>query len=85
MKDKEIINKWTERRSQIEAPQHFTDNVLDKIYQHEQNKRKPYFDLQPLVEFISAHPLAKAGLITIGAITGLIRVAFMMRTLLVGY
>lgn len=85
MKNNEIINKWAEQRSKIQVPQNFTDNVLNQIYQHEQNKRKPLFDVHRLVEFISAHPLVKAGLITIGAITGLARVTFMMRTLLFGY
>lgn len=76
MKSKELYDNWKKQRSQIEVGQNFTEKVMSQVYQYEQTKPKPLFDMQRLFEFISAHPLAKAGLIVAGAVAGFIRMAF---------
>ena len=78
MKSREVYNAWKERKSQIEIAENFTDQVMNQVYQYTQKKRKPIFDMRQLVELISAHPLAKAGLIATGAIAGFIRLVFMV-------
>jgi len=78
MKRQEIYNAWKERKSQIEIAENFTDEVMNQVSQHAQKKRKPMFDMQQLAELISAHPLAKAGLVAAGAVAGFVRVAFVV-------
>ncbi len=78
MKCQEVYNAWKERKSQIEIAEDFTDEVMNQVYQHAQKKRKPMFDIRQLVELISAHPLAKAGLIAAGAVAGFVRVTFVV-------
>jgi len=82
MKSEEIINSWENQRGQIGVGEDFTKTVMNQIYQYEQNKRKPLFDVQRFIEFISIHPLAKAGLITTGAVVGFIRLVFMIIVIL---
>jgi hypothetical protein len=76
MKTEEIINGWKYRKSQIEVGQNFTEKVMNQIYQYEQKKRKPLFDVQWLIELICAHPLAKTGMVAVSVIAGFIRMAF---------
>ncbi|MHC4461577.1 MAG: hypothetical protein ACYS30_09090 [Planctomycetota bacterium] len=78
MKSEEVYNAWKERKSQIEISENFTDEVMNQVYQHAQKKRKSMFDMRQLVELISAHPLAKAGLVAAGAVAGFVRVAFVV-------
>jgi hypothetical protein len=84
MKSEKFYDDWKKQRSQIGVGQNFTEKVMNQVYQYEQKKRKPLFDVQRLVEFISAHPLAKAGLITSGTVVGFIRVVFIIHILLFG-
>lgn len=84
MKKEETYDAWKEQKSQIEIGKGFSDKVMSRIYQYEQKKKKPLLDMQRFIEVISAHPLAKAGIIAIGAITGLVRIAFMIHVLLFG-
>jgi hypothetical protein len=76
MKSEEVFNAWKEEKSQIDLSENFADEVMNQVYQYAQKKREPLFDVQWLVELISAHPLAKAGLIAAGAVAGFIRMAF---------
>jgi len=76
MKSEEVYDTWKEEKSQIDIRQDFADEVMNQVYQYERNKKKPLLDMQRFVEVISAHPLAKAGLIAAGAIAGFIRMAF---------
>jgi hypothetical protein len=78
MKSEEVYDTWKEEKSQIDIRQDFADKVMNQVYQYAQKKRKLLFDVQWLVELISAHPLAKAGLVATGAVTGLVRVAFVV-------
>lgn len=76
MKSEEVYDTWKEEKSQIDIREDFADEVMNQVYQYAQKKRKLLFDVQWLVELISAHPLAKVGLVTAGAIAGFIRMAF---------
>ena len=82
MKTEEIYNTWKEQKSQIEVGKGFSDKVMTQIYQYEQKRRESLFDMQSLVELISAHMLAKAGLILAGGVVGFIRVIFMISMVL---
>ena len=73
---------WTEQKKQIELSPHFAKKLMNRIHQFERAKRKPLFDLQQLLEFVSVHPLAKAGLIAAGAVAGVVRLVFMIVTIL---
>ena len=78
MKSEEIYNAWKERKSQIDIRENFADEVLNQIYQYEREKRKPLFDGHRLIELISANRFAKAGVVTAGAVTGLVRIMFVI-------
>jgi len=84
MKTDQIYNAWKEKKAHVDISDDFTDKAMKQIYNHEQNKRKPLFDLQHLLEFVSAHPMAQAGLVASGAVAGFVRVAFMTHILLFG-
>ena len=78
MKSEEIYNAWKERKSQIDIRENFADELMNRIYQYEQKKRKPSFDAHRVIELISAHRFAKAGVVTAGAAVGLVRVMFVV-------
>ena len=61
---------WAEQKKQSELSPHFAKKLMNRIHQFERAKRRPLFDLQQLLEFVSVHPLAKAGLIAAGAVAG---------------
>jgi hypothetical protein len=82
MKTEEIYNAWKEKKRQVDVRENFTDNVMTQICQYEQNKRKSLFDVQSLIELMSAHTLAKAGLILTGGVVGFIRVILMISMVL---
>ncbi len=78
MKSEEIYNAWKERKSQIDIRENFSDELMNRIYRYEQKKRKPLFDVHRLIELISAHRFVKAGVVTAGAVTGLVRIMFVV-------
>ena len=82
MKSQKIYNAWKERKSQIGIGTGFSDRVMKQIHQYEEGKRVSLFDMQQFIEFISAHPLAKAALIAAGAATGFVRLVFMIVVIL---
>lgn len=82
MKTEETYNAWKEKKRQVEIRENFTDEVMTQICQYEQNKRKSLFHVQSLIELMSAHTLAKAGLILTGGVVGFIRVVLMFRMVL---
>ena len=84
MKSEKFYDDWKKQRSQVEVGDDFTEKVMNQVYQYEQTKPKPLFDAQRFVEFISAHRLAKAGMIAIGTVAGFVRVAFIIHVLLFG-
>ncbi|HUS71696.1 MAG TPA: hypothetical protein VMY06_01410 [Sedimentisphaerales bacterium] len=82
MNNEDIYNAWKEKKRQVEIRESFTDEVMTQIRQYEKNKRKSIFDVQSLIELMSAHTLAKAGLILTGGVVGFIRVVLMIRMVL---
>ncbi len=82
MKNEELYNAWIENKQQIDIRGNFSDEVMNKIYQYERDKRRPLFDSQRLIELISAHRFVKAGLVTAGAVTGVVRIMFVIYTFL---
>ena len=82
MKSEKLYDNWKRQRSQVEVGDNFTEKAISRIYQYEQKKRKMFFDMQQLIEFISVHPLAKAALIATGAIAGFVRFLFMVMMIL---
>lgn len=82
MNNEKIYNAWKEKKRQVEIRVNFTDEVMNQICQYEQNKRKSLFDVQSLIELMSTHTLAKAGLILTGGVVGFIRVVFVVTMVL---
>jgi len=78
MKRQEIYNAWKETKRQIDISEDFSRQMLNQIYRYEREKRKSLFDGHRLIELISAHRLAKAGLVTAGAVTGFVRIMFVV-------
>ena len=78
MKNEKLYNCWKEEKNTVDIDTNFAGNVMHQIHQYEQNKRTPLFDFQGLIETISTHPLAKAGLIAAGVIGGVVRAGFML-------
>ena len=78
MKSEEIYDAWKERKNQIDLRENFADEVMNQIYQYECDKRRPLFDVQRLIELISAHRFVKAGVVTAGIVTGLVRIMFVV-------
>jgi len=85
MKSEKIYNAWKNQKRQIKVGGKLAEKVMNQVCLYEQKKKKPLLDMQRFIEVISAHPLAKAGLITIAAITGIVRVAFVVHILLFRY
>ncbi len=82
MKSEEIFNAWKENKNQIELRENFSDEVMNRIYRYERDKRKPLFDVPRLLELISEHRFVKAGVVTVGAVTGIARIMLVVYTFL---
>ncbi|MHC4535010.1 MAG: hypothetical protein ACYS6K_13765 [Planctomycetota bacterium] len=82
MKSEEIYDAWKKRKSQIDLRENFADEVMNQIYQYERDKRRPLFDVQRLIELISAHRFVKAGVVTAGVVAGLVRIMFVVYPIL---
>ena len=76
MKSEKFYDDWMKQRNQIEIGENFTQDVMGQIYQYEQRRKRPLFNMEWFFEFVSANSLAKLGLVTAGVIAGLIRMAF---------
>ncbi|MHC4645845.1 MAG: hypothetical protein ACYTBJ_10095 [Planctomycetota bacterium] len=85
MKSQEIYSTWTERRGRIEVGRQFSQRVMMQIYQREREKRRWPFEIQRLVELISARPWTKIALLGAGIVVGLIRIACALLVLLGQY
>ena len=82
MRSEEIYNTWKDKKHQIDVSDGFADKVMNRVRRYEQGKSEGLAGLRSLVDVISGHPLAQAGLVVAGAIAGLIRVAFVVCTFL---
>jgi hypothetical protein len=85
MKSQEIYNAWTEQRGRIEVSRQFSQKVMRQVYQRQQRKKRWPFEIQRLVELISARPLTKVALLGTGAVIGLIRIVCTLLPLLGQY
>ena len=84
MKAEQICADWKKRKGQIETERDYSEKVMERIHQYEQSRSRPLFDSRRFVEVISAHPLAKVALIISGAVTGLVRLVFIIVAILGG-
>jgi hypothetical protein len=82
MKSEDIYNAWKRHRSEAEVRPDFTENVMKQVNQYEQRRKFSLFDVQWVVETITAHPLVQAAMIAIGALVGFIRLAMMLHIML---
>ena len=82
MKENEVYESWKQEKRQIDVSQDFTSRVMNAIHQWEDRKNVPLLKMERLIELISFHPLAKIGLVTAGAVTGIIRVIIMINAIL---
>lgn len=82
MNNEDIYNAWKEKKRKVETRENFTNEVMTQIRQYEQNKRKSLFNVQSLIELMSAHTLTKAGLILTGGVVGFIRVVLVVTMVL---
>jgi len=82
MKDHEVYESWRQAKSQIDVSQNFTGEVMDQINAWEQSRNFRRFNVARFVELISFHPLAKTGLVAVGAITGILRLIIMIHAIL---
>jgi len=82
MKDHEVYESWKQTKSQIDVSQNFTGRVMNQVYKLEQSRKSPLLKMERLIELISFHPLAKTGLVALGAITGIIRLIIMIHAIL---
>ena len=76
MDKKKLYEIWLEKKSHVQISGSFPDKVLNQIYHYKQRPR--WFDIQQLIDIISAHSIMKNGLIAIGALIGLVRVMYMV-------
>ena len=82
MKCQDVYDTWKKTKNQIVMKEHFTDEVMGQIHRYEQERRKTFFDMQWLGDLISAHPLAQAALVAVGAMTGFIRLVLVILVIL---
>jgi hypothetical protein len=82
MKENEVYELWKQQRRQIEVSQNFTGRVMNEIYQLEQNRNITQLKMSRLIEVISFHPLAKTGLVAVGAVIGIVRIIIIILAIL---
>jgi hypothetical protein len=76
MNKKKLYESWLEKKSQVEISESFPDKVMNRIHQYKQLLR--WFDIQRLIDIISANTIMKSGLVVMGAIIGFIRIMYMI-------
>jgi uncharacterized protein (DUF488 family) len=82
MKENEAYESWRQEKSRIDVSHNFADRVMNEICQWEQSRKSPLFAIDRLIELISFHPLAKIGLLAVGAVTGIVRLIIMIHAIL---
>jgi hypothetical protein len=82
MKKNKVYESWKQQKRQINISQNFTDRVMNRVHQYEQSKEKSLLTMEKLIELISLNPLAKTGLVVIGAATGIARIIIMIQAIL---
>jgi hypothetical protein len=82
MKDHKVYESWKQEKRQIDVSQNFTGEVMDQINAWEQGRNYRRFDVARFIELISFYPLAKTGLVAVGAVTGIVRLIIMIQAIL---
>jgi len=82
MNENEVYESWRQEKHQIDVSQNFTDRVMNQVYQLEQSGKSPLLKTERLIELISFHPLAKTGLVAVGAAMGIVRLIIMIHAIL---
>jgi uncharacterized protein (DUF488 family) len=82
MKDNEVYESWKQEKHQIDVSQNFSEQVMNKVYQWEQSRKSSRFAIERLIELISFHPIAKIGLVSVGAVAGIVRLIIMINAIL---
>ncbi len=82
MKDHKVYESWRQEKRQIDVSQNFTDRAMNQVCQWEQSRKSPLLKMERLIELISFHPLAKTGLVAVGAVTGIVRLIIMIHAIL---
>jgi len=82
MKENDVYESWKREKRQIDVSQNFTDRVMSRVYQCEQSKEKSLFTIEKIIELISLNPMAKTGLVVVGAATGIVRIIIMIQAIL---
>ena len=82
MNNEQIYRLWKEQKGNVEISEDFSGKVMRQIFRYQEKKRKSLFDIYRLIDLISANTMAKAAMITCGAIAGFVRIAFMIRMVL---
>jgi hypothetical protein len=78
MSRQEVYDAWREKSRQVDITESFADQVMNHVYQYQQDRSRQFFKFRWLIDLILEHPLAQAAFVVIGAITGLIRIAFVV-------
>ncbi|HBG28372.1 MAG: hypothetical protein A2Y10_11265 [Planctomycetes bacterium GWF2_41_51] len=74
MDKRKIYESWKEK--DVKISDSFADKVMNKVFEYERRPR--FFDVQRIIEIISAHSIIKNSLIVMGAVAGSIRVMYML-------
>lgn len=77
MNKQELYELWERQKSQIEMGRDLPERVMNRIYRY-QDERKPFFNVNLVLERIFAHPLAKVAALAGGAVIGLTRLFFVL-------
>lgn len=82
MKNEKFYEDWKEHRSQVELGGDFNEKVMGQVYAYEKKQGGSLFNIQRLVEAVSAHRWVQAAMLAIGAVIGFVRLAVMLHVLL---
>ena len=82
MKDNEVYESWKQEKRQIDVSHHFSDQVMNKVYNLEQSRNITQSRMERFIEQISFNPLAKFVLVAAGAVTGIVRLIIMINSIL---
>jgi hypothetical protein len=82
MRSEEIIKAWVESRRDAEIGEDVSDRVMGMIYDYEEKKAAPLFDIRGFVEPVINRVFTKPALVVAGFIGGFLRVCFTFYVLL---
>ena len=82
MKNEQMLTAWKEQRIAAAIGTDLPDRVMNRIYQYEQEKAAPLFDVQGFIEHLTNRPFARAALAVAGVFGGFVRVGVTFYVLL---